>query len=164
MHSYNIPVHQVTSYYRLKKARRELYAKLKREPSTDELALELNMTRDNVVLLLNSFNEAYSLYESVNGEDDTDGIYMDFIEDENASVDDAVFASLLSDEIRDALSLLTDKERFVLEHRFGIVDGNSKTLEEVGKMLGVTRERIRQIEAKTIRKLSRRCKSLKAYL
>lgn len=164
MYPFIIPMNQVSLYYKYKKVKNGLEKELYREPTVPEIAEGMNISIPSLEMIINRFNDSLSLYDQVkNGEDNDSGMYIDFVEDENASVSDIMFNKDMIDEVQKAFGYLTDKERMVLEYRFGFVDGNVRTLNEVGEEFGVTRERIRQIEAKAIRKLSLKCKSLKDY-
>jgi RNA polymerase primary sigma factor len=189
-----IPVHMVETINRLTRAQRHLVQELEREPTSEELAIEMDLleTPDTAELLrlraaqeplpaalelkvqrvververiLRLAQEPMSLETPVGSEESS--ILGDFIEDENVVTPlDAASRELLRDQIRNALLYLNERERQVLELRFGLLDGRDHTLEEVGQRLGVTRERVRQIEAKALRKLRhpRSSRSLRDYL
>ena len=189
-----IPVHMVETINRLTRAQRNLVQTLEREPTSEELAIELdlldvadtsevirlrasqeplppaleqkvNRAVERVEKILRLAQEPMSLETPVGSEDSS--ILGDFIEDESVVTPlDAASRELLRDQIRSALAFLNERERHVLELRFGLLDGRDHTLEEVGQRLGVTRERVRQIEAKALRKLRhpRSSRSLRDYL
>jgi RNA polymerase primary sigma factor len=189
-----IPVHMVETINRLTRAQRHMVQQLEREPTSEELAVEMDLlepadsaevTRlrvaqeplpaaleqkvlravERVDRILRLAQEPMSLETPVGSEDSS--ILGDFIEDENVVTPlDAASRELLRDQIRSALLYLNERERQVLELRFGLLDGRDHTLEEVGQRLGVTRERVRQIEAKALRKLRhpRSSRSLRDYL
>jgi RNA polymerase primary sigma factor len=189
-----IPVHMVETINRLTRAQRHLVQQLEREPTSEELAVELELLEpsdttellrlrgaqeplppaldlkvqravERVDRILRLAQEPMSLETPVGSEESS--ILGDFIEDENVVTPlDAASRELLRDQIRNALLYLNERERQVLELRFGLLDGRDHTLEEVGQRLGVTRERVRQIEAKALRKLRhpRSSRSLRDYL
>ncbi|MBN1439796.1 MAG: sigma-70 family RNA polymerase sigma factor [Anaerolineales bacterium] len=189
-----IPVHMVETINRLTRAQRHLVQELEREPTSEELAVEMDLIEptdtaellrlraaqeplpaplelkvqravERVERILRLAQEPMSLETPVGSEESS--ILGDFIEDENVVTPlDAASRELLRDQIRNALLYLNERERQVLELRFGLLDGRDHTLEEVGQRLGVTRERVRQIEAKALRKLRhpRSSRSLRDYL
>jgi RNA polymerase primary sigma factor len=160
-----LPVHLGETLHRIQSMRRQLTQKLGREPTDAELAQELGMTEEKLRDLQRTAQEPVSLATPVGSE--ADSTLADFIPDPNLlDADDAATASFLRAQIAAALKLLTARERQVLELRFGLTDGQPRTLEEVGKAFGVTRERVRQIEVKALRKLRhpRLGKLLKDYL
>jgi RNA polymerase primary sigma factor len=189
-----IPVHMVETINRLTRAQRHLVQELEREPTSEELAIEMDLLEptdttelmrlravqeplppplelkvqravERVERILRLAQEPMSLETPVGSEESS--ILGDFIEDENVVTPlDAASRELLRDQIRNALMYLNERERQVLELRFGLLDGRDHTLEEVGQRLGVTRERVRQIEAKALRKLRhpRSSRSLRDYL
>jgi RNA polymerase primary sigma factor len=189
-----IPVHMVETINRLTRAQRHLVQTLEREPTSEELAIDLDLLEvadatevmrlrasleplppaleqkvnravERVEKILRLAQEPMSLETPVGSEDSS--ILGDFIEDETVVTPlDAASRELLRDQIRNALTFLNERERHVLELRFGLLDGRDHTLEEVGQRLGVTRERVRQIEAKALRKLRhpRSSRSLRDYL
>ena len=189
-----IPVHMVETINRLTRAQRNLVQELEREPTSEELAVEMVLLEpadttelmrlraaqeplpaplemkvqravERVERILRLAQEPMSLETPVGSEESS--ILGDFIEDENVVTPlDAASRELLRDQIRSALMYLNERERQVLELRFGLLDGRDHTLEEVGQRLGVTRERVRQIEAKALRKLRhpRSSRSLRDYL
>ena len=147
-----IPVHMVENINKLVRVSRQLLQKLGREPSPDEIAAEMKMPVERVREILKISQEPVSLETPIGEEEDSH--LGDFIQDDNGPVPfDATVSSLLKEQITEALSTLTEREQKVLRLRFGLDDGRARTLEEVGKEFKVTRERIRQIEAKALRKL-----------
>ena len=161
-----IPVHMVETINKLTRIQRQLIQELGREPSAEEIAEKMDgMTPEKVREIQKISLEPVSLETPIGEEDDSH--LGDFIEDEGAmSPDDYAANELLKDELNDVLLELTDREEKVLRLRFGLDDGRTHTLEEVGKEFNVTRERIRQIEAKALRKLKHpsRSKRLKDFL
>lgn len=160
-----VPVHMVETINKLIRVTRHLVQELGREPTNEEIAEEMDLDPDKVEEIKKIAQEPVSLETPIGEEEDS---YLgDFVEDEN-SPEPAAAASkmLLQEQLDEVMESLTDREKRVLELRFGIEDGRSRTLEEVGKEFGVTRERIRQIEAKALRKLRHpsRSKMLKDYL
>ncbi len=149
-----IPVHMVETINKLTRVQRQLVQDLGREPTTEELAEAMNMEPAKIREIQKISQDPISIDKPVGEEEDSH--LVDFISnDELASPDEEVARNLLKEDLIKALNTLTDRERKVIELRFGLKDGVPMTLEQVGKKLGVTRERIRQIEAKAIRKLSR---------
>jgi RNA polymerase primary sigma factor len=147
-----VPVHMVEAINRLVRVERRLTQELGREPTTVEVAEELGVTPDKVEETRRVSLDPISLDMPVGEEDDSR--FQDFLPDKNAvKPEDGAAASMLGIELEDALGSLTPRERRVIQLRFGLIDGHQRTLEEVGKRFGVTRERIRQIEAKALRKL-----------
>jgi RNA polymerase primary sigma factor len=147
-----IPVHMIETINKLMRVQKQLIQDFGREPSPDEIADEMQMPVDRVRAVLKMAQQPISLQSPVGDSEDTN--FGDFIEDKTAeSPSDMTSYSLLKDKLGDVLSSLTERERKVLELRFGLGDGYSRTLEEVGKQFKVTRERIRQIEAKALRKM-----------
>lgn len=161
-----IPVHMVETINKLTRIQRQLIQELGREPSAEEIAEKMDgMTPEKVREIQKISLEPVSLETPIGEEDDSH--LGDFIEDEGAmSPDDYAANELLKDELNDVLLELTDREEKVLRLRFGLDDGRTRTLEEVGREFNVTRERIRQIEAKALRKLKHpsRSKRLKDFL
>jgi len=147
-----IPVHMIETINKLMRVQKQLIQDFGREPSPDELADEMQMGVDRVRAVLKMAQQPISLQSPVGDGEDTN--FGDFIEDKAAeNPSDMTSYSLLKDKLGDVLCSLTERERKVLELRFGLGDGYSRTLEEVGKQFKVTRERIRQIEAKALRKM-----------
>ncbi|MFA5133729.1 MAG: sigma-70 family RNA polymerase sigma factor [Patescibacteria group bacterium] len=145
-----IPVHMVETINRLQQVSRVLIQELGREPTPEEIAAEMNEDLDKVRHILKISQDTVSLETSV-GEDEEDSKLEDFIEDvKNISPDKAAARQLLRDYVKNLISDLTPREQKILEMRFGLVDGVTHTLEEVGREFDVTRERIRQIEAKAL--------------
>ncbi len=160
-----IPVHMVETINKLIRVSRQLLQELGRDPSPEEIAEELDMTVEKVREILKISQEPVSLETPIGEEEDSH--LGDFIQDENVPVPaEAAAFTLLKEQLVDVLDTLTDREQKVLRLRFGLDDGRARTLEEVGKEFNVTRERIRQIEAKALRKLRHpsRSKKLKDYL
>jgi len=160
-----IPVHMVETINRLIRTTRRLHQELGREPSTDEVAREMEIAPERVREILKIAQEPVSLEMPIGEEEDSN--LGDFIEDHKVLAPvDAASRQMLKEQMDDVLDTLTERERQVLEMRFGLEDGRGRTLEEVGKAFGVTRERIRQIEAKALRKLRHptRARKLKDYL
>ena len=147
-----IPVHMIENINKLMRASRRLVQEYGREPTTQEVALELEVTPERVREIMKISQEPVSLETPVGEEKDAH--LGDFIEDPSAPTPpDAVSAQLLKEQVEDVLGTLSERERRVLQLRFGLEDGRSRTLEEVGRVFCVTRERIRQIEAKALLKL-----------
>ncbi len=147
-----IPVHMGEVILKLGRVSRRLFQELGREPEDDEIAEEMGLTPGKVREVLRISREPLSLSTPI-GEDE-DAQLGDFVEDKDATAPpDAASLSMLRTEVEEVLDSLTPRERRVLQHRFGLTGGDQRTLEEVGKRFGVTRERIRQIEAKALRKL-----------
>ncbi len=160
-----IPVHMVETINKLIRISRQLVQELGREPLPEEIALEMNISEDRVREILKIAQEPVSLETPIGEEDDSH--LGDFIEDHEAQAPaDAAAFELLKEQLEDVLDTLSAREEKVLRLRFGLDDGRSRTLEEVGQFFGVTRERIRQIEAKALRKLRHpmRSKRLRDYL
>jgi RNA polymerase primary sigma factor len=160
-----IPVHMVETINKLVRVSRRLLQELGREPSDAEIAEEMGITPDKVREIIKVSQDPVSLETPIGEEEDSH--LGDFVEDTQAvAPSDAASLTLLHNEVEDILDTLTPRERRVLQLRFGLIDGHQRTLEEVGKRFGVTRERIRQIEAKALRKLRHpsRSKKLRDYL
>ena len=160
-----IPVHMVETINKVIRVSRQLLQELGHDPSPEEIADEVNMPVDKVRDILKIAQEPVSLETPIGEEEDSH--LGDFLEDENASEPAEVASfTLLKEQLMEVLDTLTPREKKVLELRFGIIDGRTRTLEEVGKEFNVTRERIRQIEAKALRKLRHpsRSKKLKDFL
>ncbi len=159
-----IPVHMVETINRLIKISRQLLQELGRDPTVEEIAHEMGLTSEKVREVIKISQEPISLETPIGEEEDSH--LGDFIEDQEAIAPaEAASVMLLKEKMADVLKNLTDRERKVLVLRFGLEDGHQRTLEEVGQEFGVTRERIRQIEAKALRKLRHpsRGKALKDY-
>ncbi|MBQ7972597.1 MAG: RNA polymerase sigma factor RpoD [Lachnospiraceae bacterium] len=160
-----IPVHMVETINKLIRVSRQLLQELGREPTPEEIAAELKMPEDRVREILKISQEPVSLETPIGEEEDSH--LGDFIQDENVPIPaDAAAFTLLREELSKVLGTLTEREQRVLRLRFGLDDGKARTLEEVGKEFSVTRERIRQIEAKALRKLRHpsRSRKLKDFL
>lgn len=160
-----IPVHMVETINKLIRVSRQLLQELGREPSPEEIAEEMNMPVERVREILKISQEPVSLETPIGEEEDSH--LGDFIKDDNVPVPaDAAAFTLLKEQLEEVLGTLTEREQKVLTLRFGLEDGRARTLEEVGKEFSVTRERIRQIEAKALRKLRHpsRSRKLKDYL
>jgi RNA polymerase primary sigma factor len=160
-----IPVHMVETINKLVRVQRQLLQDLGREPTPEEIGEDMDLTPEKVREILKIAQEPVSLETPIGEEDDSH--LGDFIEDHEAtSPSDHAAYELLKEQLEDVLDTLTDREENVLRLRFGLDDGRTRTLEEVGKVFGVTRERIRQIEAKALRKLRHpsRSKRLKDFL
>jgi RNA polymerase primary sigma factor len=148
-----IPVHMVENINRFQQVERRLVQDLGREPMPEEIASEMGEELDKVNHIIKISQETISLGTPV-GDDSEDSVLEDFIEDQKTMTPDrAAGLEILSDYVRDVMSELTPREQKVLEMRFGLKDGVAHTLEEVGKEFDVTRERIRQIEAKALEKV-----------
>ena len=160
-----IPVHMIETINKLMRVQKQLVQDYGREPTPEEVAEEINLPVERVRAVLKMAQQPISLQSPVGDSDDTS--FGDFIPDTTAEDPaDVTAISLLKDKIRDVLTTLTERERQVLEQRFGLVDGYSRTLEEVGRQFKVTRERIRQIEAKALRKMRHptRIRQLEGFL
>ncbi len=160
-----VPVHMVETINKLARVHRQLTLELNREPSEEEISKKMNLPVERVREILKISQEPVSLETPIGEEDDSH--LGDFIKDEhNMSPEDYATNELLKQEIGEVLLTLTEREEKVIKLRFGLEDGKSRTLEEVGQMFGVTRERIRQIEAKALRKLRHpsRSRKLKDYM
>ena len=155
-----IPVHMVETINKVRKVSRILTQKLGREPSCEEIADELGLTNDKVKAILKTAMDPISLETPINGENDSS--LGDFVEDKHVLEPvRSAYGNMLKEQIHDVLSSLTEREHKVINYRFGLEDGWQRTLEEVGQKFGVTRERIRQIEAKALRKLRHPSRSKK---
>ncbi|NMO97801.1 RNA polymerase sigma factor RpoD [Paenibacillus lemnae] len=160
-----IPVHMVETINKLVRISRQLLQEMGREPTPEEIGKEMDITPDKVREILKVAQEPVSLETPVGEESDSN--LGDFIEDQDAlAPSDAAAFELLKEQLEEVLDTLTEREENVLRLRFGLEDGRTRTLEEVGQVFGVTRERIRQIEAKALRKLRHpsRSKRLKDFL
>ena len=160
-----IPVHMVETINKLIRVSRQLLQELGREPTPEEIAAEMNLPVERVREILKISQEPVSLETPIGEEEDSH--LGDFIQDDNVPVPaDAAACTLLKEQLVEVLGTLTEREQKVLRLRFGLDDGRARTLEEVGKEFNVTRERIRQIEAKALRKLRHpsRSRKLKDYL
>ena len=160
-----IPVHMVETINKLVRVQRQLLQELGRDPTPEEIAAEMDMTPERVREIQKISQEPVSLETPIGEEEDSQ--LGDFIEDTQAVVPpDAASFSMLQEQLNQVLDTLAERERKVIELRFGLVDGHPRTLEEVGREFGVTRERIRQIESKTLAKLRHpsRSSKLKDYI
>ncbi len=160
-----VPVHMVETINKLARIQRQMTLELNREPSEEELAERMGISVDKIRDIYKISQEPVSLETPIGEEEDSH--LGDFIPDtQNMSPEEYATNEMLKDEIADVLQTLTEREEKVIRLRFGLEDGKSRTLEEVGQMFGVTRERIRQIEAKALRKLKHpsRSRKLKDYL
>jgi RNA polymerase primary sigma factor len=159
-----IPVHMVETINKLVRVQRQLHQDLGREPLPEEIGAEMGLVAERVVEIQRIAQEPVSLQSPI-GEEDSD--LGDFIEDADAVVPiEAAAFILLQDQLEDILATLSDREQRIIQLRFGLTDGHPRTLEEVGREFGVTRERIRQIESKTLAKLRHpsRAQTLREYL
>ncbi|MEP6699312.1 MAG: RNA polymerase sigma factor RpoD [Verrucomicrobiota bacterium] len=160
-----IPVHMIETINKLMRVQKQLVQEYGREPTPEEVAEEILLPVDRVRAVLKMAQQPISLQSPVGESDETN--FGDFIEDKGAdNPSDMTAIALLKEKIKDVLETLTERERQVLEQRFGLVDGYSRTLEEVGRQFRVTRERIRQIEAKALRKMRHptRIRQLEGFL
>ena len=160
-----IPVHMVETINKLIRVSRQLLQELGREPTPEEISKEMNMSVERVREILKISQEPVSLETPIGEEEDSH--LGDFIRDDNAPIPaDAAAFTMLKEQLEEVLDTLTEREQKVLRLRFGLDDGRARTLEEVGREFNVTRERIRQIEAKALRKLRHpsRSRKLKDYL
>jgi RNA polymerase primary sigma factor len=160
-----IPVHMIETINKLMRVQKQLVQEFGREPTPEEVADETQMPVERVRAVLKMAQQPISLQAQVGDSDDT--TFGDFIEDKSAeNPSDMTAYAMLKEKIRDVLDTLTERERAVLEQRFGLADGYSRTLEEVGRQFKVTRERIRQIEAKALRKMRHptRIRHLRGFL
>ena len=161
-----IPVHMVETINKLLRTQRRLTQELNREPSNEEIAKEMEIEVDKVEHIMKIKQDISSLDASIRDDED-ESVLADFIEDEDAvTPEESATGQLLKEQVRDMLSALTEREQKILKLRFGLEDGKSHTLEEVGQEFSVTRERIRQIEAKALAKLRkhRDAKKLHDYI
>ena len=160
-----IPVHMVETIHKVSRTARQLLQELGREPTTDEIAERLNMTPEKVREIMKIAQDPVSLETPIGEEEDSH--LGDFVEDNDSPApSDSASYSLLREQLCNILHTLTPREEQVIKLRFGLEDGRPRTLEEVGRQFQITRERIRQIEAKALRKLRHpsRSKTLKDYL
>ena len=149
-----IPVHMVEVINKLARVQRQMLQDLGREPTPEELAIELDMTPEKVIEVQKYGREPISLHTPLG--EDGDSEFGDLIEDSEAiQPGEAVSFTLLQEQLHSVLDTLSEREAGVVSMRFGLTDGQPKTLDEIGKVYGVTRERIRQIESKTMSKLRR---------
>jgi RNA polymerase primary sigma factor len=161
-----IPVHMVETINKLLRTQRRLTQELNREPTNEEIAKEMEIDIDKVEHIMKIKQDISSLDASIR-DDEEDSVLADFIEDEDTvSPEESATGQLLKDQVKDMLGALTEREQKILKLRFGLEDGKSHTLEEVGQEFSVTRERIRQIEAKALAKLRkhRDAKKLHDYI
>lgn len=161
-----IPVHMVETINKLLRTQRRLTQELNREPTNEEIAQEMEIDVDKVEHIMKIKQDISSLDASIR-DDEEDSVLADFIEDEDTvSPEESATGQLLKEQVRDMLGALTEREQKILKLRFGLEDGKSHTLEEVGQEFSVTRERIRQIEAKALAKLRkhRDAKKLHDYI
>ncbi len=161
-----IPVHMVETINKLLRTQRRLTQELNREPTNEEIAEAMDMEIDKVEYVMKIKQDITSLDANVRDDDD-DSVLADFIEDEDAATpEESAAIQLLKEQVKSMLGALTDREQKILKMRFGLDDGKSHTLEEVGQEFSVTRERIRQIEAKALSKLRKHkdAKKLHDYL
>jgi RNA polymerase primary sigma factor len=161
-----IPVHMVETINKLLRTQRRLTQELNREPTNEEIATEMEIDVDKVEHIMKIKQDISSLDASIR-DDEEDSVLADFIEDEDTiSPEESATGQLLKEQVKDMLSALTEREQKILKLRFGLEDGKSHTLEEVGQEFSVTRERIRQIEAKALAKLRkhRDAKKLHDYI
>ncbi len=160
-----IPVHMVETINKLLRTQRRMTQELNREPTIEELAKELEMEPDKIKYVMKIKQDITSLDAGVGRDgDEEDSVLGDFIEDEDtASPEESAANQLLKEQVMDVLSSLSDREQKIIKMRFGLDDGKSHTLEEVGQEFAVTRERIRQIEAKALTKLRKHKDARKLY-
>lgn len=161
-----IPVHMVETINKLLRTQRRMTQELNREPTIEELAKELDMEPEKVEYVIKIKQDIHSLDAGVgrDGDDDSESVLGDFIEDEDAtSPEESAAGQLLKEQVANVLSALTEREQKIIKMRFGLDDGKNHTLEEVGQEFSVTRERIRQIEAKALAKLRKHKDAKKLY-
>ena len=160
-----IPVHMVETINKLLRTQRRMTQELNREPTIDELAKELEMEPEKVEYVIKIKQDISSLDAGVGRDgDEEDSVLGDFIEDEDsATPEESAASQLLKEQVQDVLSTLSDREQKIIRMRFGLDNGKSHTLEEVGQEFAVTRERIRQIEAKALAKLRKHKDAKKLY-
>lgn len=158
-----IPVHMVETINKLLRTQRRLTQELNREPTNEEIAAAMDMEVDKVEYVMKIKQDITSLDANVRDDDD-DSVLGDFIEDtDTRTPDESASEQLLKEQVKEMLGVLTDREQKILKMRFGLEDGKSHTLEEVGQEFSVTRERIRQIEAKALSKLRKHKDAKKLY-
>ena len=161
-----IPVHMVETINKLLRTQRRITQELNREPTIEELAKELEMEPEKVEYVMKIKQDITSLDAGVgrDGDDDGESVLRDFIEDEDsATPEESAASQLLKEQVQEILSTLSDREQKIIKMRFGLENGKSHTLEEVGQEFAVTRERIRQIEAKALAKLRKHKDSKKLH-
>ncbi len=160
-----IPVHMVETINKLLRTQRRMTQELNREPTIDELAKELEMEPEKVEYVIKIKQDIQSLDAGVGrDDDDADSVLQDFIEDEDSvTPEESATTQLLKEQVQEVLSTLSDREQKIIRMRFGLDNGKSHTLEEVGQEFAVTRERIRQIEAKALAKLRKHKDSKKLH-
>lgn len=159
-----IPVHMVETINKLLRTQRRMTQELNREPTIEELAAEMEMEPEKIEYVMKIKQDITSLDANVRDDGDDDSVLGDFIEDTDARTpDESASIQLLKEQVKDMLSVLTEREQKILKMRFGLEDGKSHTLEEVGQEFSVTRERIRQIEAKALSKLRKHKDAKKLY-
>lgn len=161
-----IPVHMVETINKLLRTQRRMTQELNREPTIEELAKELEMEPEKVEYVIKIKQDIHSLDAGVgrDGDDDSESVLGDFIEDEDAaSPEESAASQLLKEQVSGILGALTEREQKIIKMRFGLDDGKNHTLEEVGQEFAVTRERIRQIEAKALAKLRKHKDAKKLY-
>ncbi len=161
-----IPVHMVETINKLLRTQRRMTQELNREPTIEELAKELDMEPEKVEYVIKIKQDIHSLDAGVgrDGDDDSESVLGDFIEDEDAtSPEESAASQLLKEKVAEVLDSLTEREQKIIKMRFGLDDGKNHTLEEVGQEFAVTRERIRQIEAKALAKLRKHKDTKKLY-
>lgn len=161
-----IPVHMVETINKLLRTQRRMTQELNREPTIEELSKELDMEPEKIEYVIKIKQDIHSLDAGVgrDGDDDSESVLGDFIEDEDAtSPEESAANQLLKEQVSNVLSALTEREQKIIKMRFGLDDGKNHTLEEVGQEFSVTRERIRQIEAKALTKLRKHKDAKKLY-
>lgn len=155
-----IPVHMVETINKLLRTQRRLTQELNREPTNEEIAKEMEMEVDKVEHIMKIKQDIHSLDQSVR-DDDEDSVLGDFVEDDSITPEESATKQLLKEHVQELLSGLSEREQKIIRMRFGLDDGKNHTLEEVGQEFSVTRERIRQIEAKALAKLRKHKESKK---
>lgn len=165
IYSVSIPAGKVRFYNQMKKVIREFEHEYGRTPSDIEISNIMDKDVETISTVRRAFNEGVSLYDSVAGKDNDDSMIIDFVVDENASATNEVMERVIQEEISKIMdTCLNEKEKRVIEERFGFIDGSCPTLDKVGEKMGVTRERIRQIESKSLRKLKYKFRDFEGYL